>query len=160
MIVVSDTSPIRALAHLDNLSLLGQLFAEVLIPPAVEHELRKPRRRGMAVDPQEIPNARIESPSDQNQVAQLRAALDLGESEALVLALETKADAILIDERAGRRKATQLGLTAIGTVGILVQAKAEGLLDEVRPCLDRLENELKFFISAKLRADALRDAGE
>ncbi len=44
-IVVSDTSPIRALAHLDHLRLLEGLFGEVLIPPTVVRELEQPRLR-------------------------------------------------------------------------------------------------------------------
>ena len=42
MIVISDTSPIRALAHLDQLQLLYRIFQEVLIPPAVADELERP----------------------------------------------------------------------------------------------------------------------
>ena len=42
MIVVSDTSPVRALAHLGLLDLLGSLFSQVLVPPAVQAELKVP----------------------------------------------------------------------------------------------------------------------
>ena len=41
-VVVSDTSPIRALKHLKLTSLLTQLFGEVLVPPGVADELRNP----------------------------------------------------------------------------------------------------------------------
>ena len=45
MIVVSDTSPVRALAHLDQLDLLRRLFEQVLIPPAVADELERPKSK-------------------------------------------------------------------------------------------------------------------
>lgn len=160
MIVVSDTSPIRALAFLQQLSLLERFFHEVWIPPAVERELREPPLEWMAVDPGQFPFMRVESPKDQNHVADLLAELDLGESEALVLALENSPEAFLIDELRGRGKAIQLGLKVTGTVGVLIRAKAEGLIEQLRPLLDRLENELGFFISPNLRAEALRLAGE
>ena len=48
----------------------------------------------------------------------------------------------------------------IGAIGILTRAKARGLVQEIRPMLYRLENELRFFISPSLRAQALRLAGE
>ena len=44
MIVVSDTSPIRALVFLEHLSVLEKLFGTVVIPPAVGHELAHPAR--------------------------------------------------------------------------------------------------------------------
>ena len=39
-VVVSDTSPIRALSHLGRVDLLRELFGTVLVPPAVDEELR------------------------------------------------------------------------------------------------------------------------
>lgn len=41
-VVVSDTSPIRALGHLGLIDLLRELYGEVLLPPAVDAELRNP----------------------------------------------------------------------------------------------------------------------
>ena len=55
--------------------------------------------------------------------------VDAGEAEALCLAQEIKADAVLRDDRAGRSAALHCGLDVIGTVGLLEQAAARGLLD-------------------------------
>ena len=49
--------------------------------------------------------------------------MDLGEAEAIVLARELGADWVLMDEKKGRRKLTQMGLKKIGTLGILLKAK-------------------------------------
>jgi predicted nucleic acid-binding protein len=79
-VVVSDTSPIRALSHLARLELLALLFSEVVIPPAVVHELEHPRRRFEPIRVSSIPNSRIVTPTDPAAVSTLLAQLDIGEA--------------------------------------------------------------------------------
>jgi uncharacterized protein len=86
--------------------------------------------------------------------------LDAGESAALSLAVEIHADAILIDERKGHLIASQLGLKTIGLLGILIRAKAMGLLKAVRPVIERLERDAGFWLSTGLRERVLKIAGE
>ena len=105
MIVVSDTSPIRALAFLEQLTVLEQLFGTVVIPPAVIDELAHPARlaRGESpVDLSRFPFIQVRIPAGQAQVEELAEELDRGESEAIVLAEELHCPAILMDEAAGR----------------------------------------------------------
>lgn len=160
MIVVSDTSPIRTLTHLSLMDLLRELFGEILIPPAVQAELSTPPGGLVTVEVSQWDFIRVESPTDQEQVDDFAARLDPGESEALALALERRADAVLIDERIGRAEAQRVGLAVIGTLGILVRAKERDLVDCVKPFVDQLQNELGFFISDSLRTEILRLAGE
>jgi len=160
-VVVSDTSPIRALAHLGRIELLHLLFGQVLIPPVVARELEHPPKRFVAVDPLQFPFIRIQSPQDRQRVRDLSdRSLDPGECEALALALEIGADAILIDEAKGRAVAHELGLVRIGALGVLLRAKQRGHVAEIRSLLDRLQRELGFFISDSLRHDILTQAGE
>lgn len=49
-----------------------------------------------------------------------------GEAEAIALALEMKADRVLLDEREGRYIAQRLGLH-MGDAGVLTDAKIHGL---------------------------------
>ena len=160
IVVVSDTSPIRAFAHVERLDVLSALFERVLIPPAVEEELLHPRTAETAVDVSRFPFIEVRQPSDRVGVERLEQELDRGESEALTLALEVTAGAVLIDERAGRKVAQRLGLSVIGTLGTLLRAKERGHVGAVRPVLERLESELGFFVSVPLRALVLRRAGE
>lgn len=56
-------------------------------------------------------------------------AIDAGEREALGLALALHADAVLMDEKDGRRVARQLGIVVIGTLGVLEAAAMRELID-------------------------------
>lgn len=159
-IVVSDTSPIRALSHLGCLDWLGTIFETVVIPPAVVNELRNPPASLSAVDPSAWSFVEIETPQSPQRVAELRITLDLGEAEAIALAEEIKAEAVLIDEMAGRRVAMNCGLPVIGTLGILLRAKQLGLCAQIKPLLERLQQEIGFFISASLLQKVLLQAQE
>ena len=64
--------------------------------------------------------------------------MDAGELEAICLAQEIKAAAVLMDDRAGRNAAIHCGLAVIGTIGLLEQASAQGLLDLQR-VMERLQ---------------------
>ncbi len=160
IVVVSDTSPLRALHHLGLSSVLGRLFDRVVIPPAVRNELTSPTRRLPGVDLSELEFVEVRAPQDTARVRRFLESLDPGESEALSLALELPADAILIDELAGRKAAAQNGIRTLGTLGILLDTKSRGLVQEVRPLVERLEDELGFFISDALRQRILDLAGE
>jgi uncharacterized protein len=159
-LVVSDTSPVRALNHLGLLHLLQDLFTTVLIPPAVRDELLKPTRTCPVIDVSSAPFVKIQSPRDAVRVQSFLAELDPGEAEALVLAVEVPAQLVLLDERKARRVAERLGLTLIGAVGILLEAKRQGLVPAVHPLLIRLRDELAFFLSDALLHRVLHLAGE
>lgn len=118
--IVSNTSPLRYLIAVRQADLLQKVFGEVLIPPAVLKELTHPSgrhdvRQWIEQRPAWITVVELRSPPPQH----LLTTLDAGEAEALQLALETRPDFILIDERLGRRAAAALGLIVIGALGLL-----------------------------------------
>lgn len=159
-VIVSDTSPVRSLAHLGHLSWLEDLFGNVLLPPAVANELIHPPLGLHVVEVYRVPFLAVRSAENSERISELCSTLDIGEAEAIALAEEVKADLILIDEAAGRAVARECGFPVLGTLGILLQAKRQGLCPEVRPQLDRLQTEFNFFVSPRLRQQILRQAGE
>jgi uncharacterized protein len=159
-VVVSDTSPLRALAHLHCLPWLNDFFGSVVLPPAVAAELASPPLGLPVVEVSAWPFLSIQAPQNVARVRQLRLQLDMGECEALVLAEELHADAVLMDELAGRGIAVQRGLVVIGTLGLLIRAKHQGLCKEIRPLLDRLQTEINFFVAPALRELVLAQIGE
>lgn len=159
-LVVSDTSPLRALHHLSFVDLLGKLFTVVLVPPAVASELLNSKSSFPPIDVAAWEFIRVQAVSDSAKVAELLDDLQAGESNAIALALEVSAPYILMDESDGRAIARAAGLIPIGVLGLLIEAKKLGLITQVLPHIDRLIAEINFFISEKVRIDALRELGE
>jgi predicted nucleic acid-binding protein len=159
-VVISDTSPLRALAHLGHLEWLEDLFGRVLLPPAVAREASYPPGDLVAVDVAAWRFLEIRVPQNPQRVAELRSELDPGEAEAIALAEEWRAELVLMDERTGREVACQCGFTVLGTLGILMRAKERRLCPAIASLVDRLRSELNFFISTELRQCILHQAGE
>jgi len=160
LLVVSDTSPIRALHHLNLLGVLESLYASILIPPAVERELRTRTRLCPSIDIANFPFIHLRAPVDQSQVNQLQVDLDAGEAEAIALAKEVGADLLLVDEMRARAFANRLQIQITGALGVLLQAKSRGLIQQVHPLIDQLEIEIDFFVSDELRQEVIRRAAE
>lgn len=158
-LVVSDTSPIRALAFLGRFELLHELYHEVWIPPSVADELTR-QPEGTQLQSGNCPWLKIQAPANRLLVAELQKDLDAGESEAIVLADEISATVILIDELQGRKIATRMGLEVLGTLGILTAGKRAGRIAEVRPLILKLRDGLGFFLSDRLIERVLKDIGE
>ena len=150
--VVCNTSPLIALWQIGQLDLLRDLFATVLIPPAVSAEVSP----GVPSLPPWVVPAALAQPLPPTV---LTAALGPGESEAIALALERSARVLILDDLTARGLARLLGVPIIGTVGVLLAAKRRGLITTVRTCLDELD-AFHFHVSPPLREQALRDAGE
>ena len=102
---------------------------------------------------------RIQAPNVAPPASLLRRRLGDGEREALALAIELKADWIILDDLPARRSAEATGLNVIGTLGTLVAAKRAGLLKSIRPELDALFRT-SFFLSPHLYDELLRLADE
>ena len=79
----------------------------------------------------------------------LRPGLGEGEREALSLAAEMSARAVIVDDDAARRIGLRLGLPVIGTAGVLLLAKERGYTRAVKPHLIALI-EAGFYLSPVL----------
>jgi predicted nucleic acid-binding protein len=161
LIVVSDTSPVLNLARIGRLELLRLLYRQVLIPSAVYRELTDFKSDlAPAIDLASMPWLIVAAAADQNRVQELREDLDPGEAEAIVLAIERRADLLLVDERRGRRMAAAAGLTVTGLLGVVATAKRAGLIGLAKPVLDDLIQIARFWIGPDLYAEVLTELGE
>ena len=121
MIIVSDTSVITNLYQIGQLDILEELFSEIVIPQGVYEELEKLPEQKMQIDA--INWITIRKIKDEARYFQLRKTLDRGESESIVLAIELRADALLIDEKKGRKIARESGVEVTGLLGVLWKQK-------------------------------------
>jgi predicted nucleic acid-binding protein len=155
MKVVSDTSVLNYLILIGQAGVLPLLSMSVQIPGEVLRELTDARtpdavRTWMATPP---PWLTVEDPV--SPIPALR--LDAGESAAIALAMETKAEFLLIDERAGTMIARRLGLKTTGTLGILQAAARLGLVD-IRAALTALRNQTSIWLTQSLMDAIIRDS--
>jgi predicted nucleic acid-binding protein len=164
VIVVSDTSPITNLAVIGQLDLLRQLYNHIVIPEAVYSEMvaaGKPVPG--AVEVQTLSWIQVQSVKDSQRVYTFQTNqnnIDLGEAEAITLALELNADLLLMDERRGRALAQNCGLNVTGLLGVLLQAKGKGLIRMVKPVIDELIEKADFRLNNKLYLTVLEAADE
>ncbi len=156
--VVSNTTPIISLLKLNRLKILKDLYGQIHIPFAVYQEIEIGRNKEYYQDLAKLNWITI------NEIQEKKALryfldLDAGEAEAIVLATEMDADLIILDEKLGRFHAKHADLKITGTIGVLIKAKKEGLIDELNPLLNELL-EKDVWLSEKLIEEILKQAGE
>jgi len=139
VIVVSDTSSICYLILVGEVELLPRLFGKIVIPPSVRDELEAPGA------PEEV-RAWIEMPPEWLDVQSVKSipssialGLHVGERDVLALANESGADLVILDDRAARQRAADLGLNFTGLLGVLDRAARKQQID-LRQAIRRLRN--------------------
>lgn len=144
MIVVSDTTPLISLLKIERLDLLEKLFGNVLIPQAVYEELTVDERFKLEAEQlkqKEFIAVRSVKNPDSVSILKRATGLDQGESEAIVLTDEVKAELLLMDEAKGRAVSNEMGFRIMGTIGVLMAAYEEHELtsEEVKECVSGLQ---------------------
>ncbi len=134
MIVVSNSSPLIALARIGRLSLLASFYKRILIPAEVVRNAD-----WIEVAPQKS--------STDPSLAQACQNLGAGERGAILLAKSLDADLVLLDERRARRAARDADLSVVGCLGILEAGARRGLVSDLRQAyIDLLRQGVRFDI--------------
>lgn len=161
MSIVSNASPLINLVRIGQLNLLRQLYNEIVIPEAVWREVVIEGSGQPGAD--ELKSAtwvKTQTVKNQQLVHALRQDLDAGEAEAIVLAVEHGAELLLMDERLGRESASHFNLRITGVVGVLVEAKRKGFIQDVKSHLVALRDLAGFHLSEQLYQRILQDENE
>lgn len=162
MKAVINAGPLIALAKLDLLHLLKTVFAELLVPEAVQHEvLAKPApEKVRLLKAFQESFTVVPTPMIPDDVANAVAGLDDGEIAVLTVGNAQGRDALVIlDDRLARRAARALGLNLTGTVGLLLAFKKRGHLGSVSSELQKLR-ERGYYLSTAVLDVARKLAGE
>ena len=117
--------------------MLPALYGRVIVPPTVLEELNRERtpevvRRWLANR-----SGWLHVQQSREPLPEFRIVLGDGEREPIALAVEVRADALLMDDRDGRREAERLNYVVLGTLRVLADAARYGLID-LRVALERL----------------------
>ena len=147
--IISDTSCLILLDNIGELSILNKLFGNITTTSEVAGEF------GRLLPPW----IEIKEPNNKNYQSIIEASLDKGEASAIALAIELDNCLLIIDDLKGRKFAHQLGLTIIGTIGVIVDAKLAGIIPSIKPILSKIKST-NFRITEQLELLIVKLAGE
>ena len=159
-IVIVNSTPIIALASIDKISLLKELYGKIYIPEAVLDEI--------TIKPGSKAQLSIKSSDDWITIKTIRnteakkffkVQLHDGEVEVMILGGELRADTLIIDDYIAREYAKYLGFKVTGTLGVILKSKEKGIIDCVKLLVDELIAN-GIYIEDKLYENILRIAGE
>jgi predicted nucleic acid-binding protein len=157
--VICNTSPFQYLYQIDQLRILPALAGKIIVPSAVVDEIHAGRVAGVDLpDLSQLDWIMVQNPIGQSALP-LISDLGAGESEVLMLALETPGATVILDDMLARRFAESLGIHLTGTLGLLLDAKQAGFISQVRPLLDQLQ-KLRFRLSLVTYQAVLKLADE
>ncbi|ASC71208.1 hypothetical protein XM38_021600 [Halomicronema hongdechloris C2206] len=145
---VTNSTCLIGLERIQQLDMLPQVFTPITISPAVQSEV------GISA-----PWLTIQAPQNRGIVRSLQTQIDEGEAATIALAMELGDVFVILDDLSARRIAQQLQLKVIGTVGMLLRAKQQGIISEVKPILDALTTA-NFRISEAIVRRAIQLADE
>ena len=155
-IVVSDTGPLISLGLLNRLELFTTLFDDIYIPNAVWEEIQQIRIFDNISEIKMFLRERVKRIAGENNLLPF---VDYGESEAILLYKEIKADYLVIDDKKARDIAEALQVKCIGTIGILYRAKQKRIIQELRPLFLHLIQNKRYY-SRKVLNQVLDKAKE
>jgi len=147
--IIADTSCLILLERIQSLFILKSLYGEIVITPEIATEYGLPLPEWISV----------QTTTSEDQKMVLRASLDLGEASAIAFALELNDCLLILDDLKGKKMAEQLGFATTGSLGIIVRAKANGVIPAVRPLLERIKST-NFRMTEQLEQMILKSAGE
>jgi predicted nucleic acid-binding protein len=156
---VVNSSPLIVLARAGVFELLQVAADRVVVPAAVVQEVS---RRGPS-DPvigclQSAPWLRTVNPVPTHPALQ-GIQLGAGETAVLAWALTNPGTVAILDDQAARNAASSLGIGVRGTIGLIVDAKRQGLVSQAAPLLAAIRRA-GLYVSDRLYETALRLAGE
>jgi predicted nucleic acid-binding protein len=157
--IIVNATPLIVLCHIGCLELLKKLYGKIIVPRAVYQEVcAKPDSVCQQIKDHAdwIQVCDISHPAERKMY---QAKLHAGEVEVMILASEMEAELLIIDDNAAKKTAKYLGFTVTGTLGVLLKAKQNGIVQEVRPLLQAIRKS-GFYVSRNVENMVLSAAHE
>lgn len=158
--VIVNTTPLIALCHVGQLDILKKMYGEIAIPQAVYRELsaKKESICKKQVDAS-LDWIHVEKIENQMAKSMFKTQLHDGEVEVMILAKEKSADTVIIDDANAKKYAKYLKLPVTGTLGVLIKAKRQGSISQLKPVLQEMIDK-NIYISEKLMKYCLEQVEE
>lgn len=158
--VIVNTTPLIALCHVGKLDILKKIYGEVSIPQAVYQELSAKKD---SICKKQVDNSldwiHVEKIENQMAKSMFKTQLHDGEVEVMILAKEKNADIVIIDDANAKKHAKYLRLPVTGTLGVLIKAKRQGYIFELKPIIQKMVDK-NIYISEKLIKLCLEQVNE
>ena len=148
-LIIADTSCFIILSNIGELNILQLLYKQIITTTEIAQEFGE-----------NLPDwVEIVTVSDKAKQELLEMQVDKGEASAIALALESENPFLIIDDNKARKLARNLKLNHTGTIGIIIAAKRKGIIDSIKPILEKIK-ATNFRISIDLELQALLQANE
>lgn len=158
--VIVNTTPLIALCHVGQLDVLHKMYGEIMIPQAVYQELSV---KEDSICKKQIDDAHnwihIEKINNEMAKSMFKTQLHDGEVEVMILAKEKNADIVVIDDANAKKHAKYLKLPVTGTLGVLIKAKQQGHINELKPIIQKMIDN-NIYISEKIMKLCLEQVNE
>lgn len=154
--VISNTTPLIALANIGCFDILQKIYEEIMIPAAVLEEVKSEPAKTLVNNNDFI---RVFPVADSQVKKMFSSRLHAGEIEVMLLAEEKQADLLIIDDNSAKKMAKFLGFNVTGTLGVLLKAKNKGYINEIQPFVDKLQDN-GFYVSFQVKQYVLEEAKE
>ena len=158
--VIVNTTPLIALCHVGQLDILKKLYGGIMIPQAVYGELSEKKE---SICKKQVDDAldwiRVEKIENEMAKSMFKTQLHDGEVEVMILAKEKNSDIVIIDDANAKKHAKYLKLPVTGTFGVLIKAKRQGHISELKPIIQQMIDK-NIYISEKLMKLCLEQVNE
>jgi predicted nucleic acid-binding protein len=148
-VIISDTSCLILFDNIGELDLLHKLYGSIITTLEVQLEFGK-----------DLPTwFEIKEPLDKNYQSIIESSVDKGEASTIALALEYENCLLIIDDLKGRKFAQKLGISIIGALGVIVDAKLSGIISSIKPIIQKIK-ETNFRVTEEIEKIMLSKSEE
>jgi predicted nucleic acid-binding protein len=137
--VIANASVLIVLDKIEQLNLLKRIYQNIYTTPEIAEEYGNPLLDWII----------IESVKDKKYQKVIEMHVDKGEASAIALAIEHGGSLLILDDLRARKLAKRLGLIFTGTLGVINKAKSIGVIDKIKPIIEKLKST-DFRISEKV----------
>ncbi|MCT7955179.1 DUF3368 domain-containing protein [Laspinema palackyanum] len=158
--IICNATPLINFASINRLDIFKSLFNEMVIPQAVYAETVESGFPNSEAILNEIQAGWLQVQPVEEMPESIPSQLDAGEREVIALALIEQKPRVILDEKRARKVAQGLGLNVIGTLGILILAKQNRIIPQVKPLLNAMMAEAQYWVNETLYHQILQAVSE